>query len=165
MKCSDYFYSICAATVLFISACQRPAPPAEEATADHFGFLTGAWAIPDVNRDYREEWEWKGSRLDGYAREVALGDTVFAEEMSIFNREGDGWVLSVKMSGQNQSNTVFFKLTSFLDGKLVFENPAHDFPKRITYLNRGSEILEAVVDGGQESDNRLEFRFKRVQEP
>ena len=41
-----------------------------------------------------------------------------------------------------------FRLTSLTTTRVVFENPQHDFPKRIIYEKKGEQGLSAVVDAG-----------------
>jgi hypothetical protein len=36
----------------------------------------------------------------------------------------------------------------------VFENPAHDFPKRIIYRKTADDALTASIDGGEGSRRR-----------
>ncbi|UCF19382.1 MAG: hypothetical protein JSU87_15875 [Gemmatimonadota bacterium] len=45
-----------------------------------------------------------------------------------------------------------FRLAESSDKRAVFENPEHDYPKRITYrLDRGGSLV-ARIDGGAEPD-------------
>jgi hypothetical protein len=41
-----------------------------------------------------------------------------------------------------------FKMTRLATMEVVFENPAHDFPKRIVYRKTGDGWLIATVDAG-----------------
>ena len=38
-------------------------------------------------------------------------------------------------------------MTEMSDGKVVFENPQHDFPVRITYWREGSDQMGAKIEG------------------
>lgn len=55
-----------------------------------------------------------------------------------------------------------FVLTSHADQRAVFENPAHDFPRRITYERDGG-VMTARIDGGEGSDQSMEWRFQRAE--
>jgi hypothetical protein len=44
--------------------------------------------------------------------------------------------------------------------RIVFENPTHDFPKRVTY-QRSGDRLTASIDGGGGSKQRVEFAMMR----
>jgi hypothetical protein len=48
----------------------------------------------------------------------------------------------------------------------VFENPTHDFPKRIGYRLVSSDSLEAWIDGGAESKGpKISYGSTRVSGP
>jgi hypothetical protein len=58
-----------------------------------------------------------------------------------------------------------FKLTRAGANEAVFENPAHDFPKRIAYRKEADGSLTARVEGdGSEKEKPQEFRFRAVGE-
>jgi hypothetical protein len=57
---------------------------------------------------------------------------------------------------------VAFPLVSVTDDTVVFENPDHDFPQRITYQRNGDDSVTATVeapgrDGGEPRRIVLEF--------
>ena len=55
-----------------------------------------------------------------------------------------------------------FRLTNQDAEKFVFENAAHDFPKKIIYQRQGLMLL-AAIEGMQKGKSvREEFLFKRV---
>jgi hypothetical protein len=148
--------------LFLLLACNRQSDPARVEEA-HFAFMDGYWKLNQSGRNYTEWWTQNGRYREGYACEMVLGDTVFAEEMQIFHREDDGWILGVRMANENSGKTVFFKLTRAASGEAVFENPAHDFPKRIWYRQDGQDGLYALVDEGDAEGHKLEFRFVRTE--
>jgi len=54
-----------------------------------------------------------------------------------------------------------FRLTSVTPTRVVFENPQHDFPKRIVYEKKGENALTAVVDAG-EGTHAETYHYERV---
>ncbi|HEX7294339.1 MAG TPA: DUF6265 family protein, partial [Pyrinomonadaceae bacterium] len=54
-----------------------------------------------------------------------------------------------------------FKLTRVTDQEAVFENPEHDFPKRIIYRKSAEDALTASIDGG-EGTKQMTFSFQRM---
>jgi len=54
-----------------------------------------------------------------------------------------------------------FKLTRASATEAVFENPQHDFPKRIIYRKNGDDSLTASIDGG-EGTKSMSFAFKKI---
>ena len=61
-----------------------------------------------------------------------------------------------------------FRLTSLSLGggeaRAVFENPSHDFPKRILYTRRPDGTLVAVVDAG-EGSRSVTYRYRAAGRP
>ncbi len=159
MKCFKSPFFIVAALFL-LSACESSPP--QKSDADIFGFMIGTWNLEDQGRQYTESWTRTGDQLNGWAYEVAVGDTVFEEQMNIYYRESDGWVMSVRTAEQNTGNTVFFTLAHHNKGEAMFENLAHDFPKRIAYTSKSTHTMQALVDGGEGSEQKLEFSFVKA---
>ena len=54
-----------------------------------------------------------------------------------------------------------FKLTRASATEAVFENPQHDFPKRIMYRKNGDDALNASIDGG-EGTKAMSFTYQRM---
>ena len=54
-----------------------------------------------------------------------------------------------------------FKMTQVADGKVVFENPQHDFPVRITYWRDGPDGMRAKVEG-KDGHGAGSWAFTRV---
>lgn len=134
----------------------------ETASLEDLSTFVGTWRLDEEGRNYTETWVLDGDRLDGSAVELVGTDTVFYEEMTVFERGEDGWVLGVTVADQNNSSTVFFRLLEFRKDYFQFENPNHDFPKRIIYEMKGSDRMEARVDGGEEGEQILRFAFDKV---
>ena len=73
------------------------------------------------------------------------------EHMVILSTD-EGWVYIATPLDSDQPTT--FKLTKATKTEWVFENPQHDFPKRITYRFVGSDQIEATIDGGPSSSQK-----------
>ena len=59
---------------------------------------------------------------------------------------------------------VMFKLVSSDSNKLIFENPAHDFPQMITYWNVPPDSLIAEISGLINGEQQAQkFRMRRVE--
>jgi len=54
-----------------------------------------------------------------------------------------------------------FRLTRSSASEAVFENPQHDFPKRIIYRRIGDDSLTASIDGG-EGTKSMAFPMQRM---
>jgi hypothetical protein len=135
-----------------------------EAQFSDFKPLVGTWRLTDPGRDYEEIWTADGEQLKGSAVEIADGDTAFFEDMTIFHRGEDGWVLGVSVQKQNSNSTIYFRLKNFKPGYFQFENATHDFPQRIIYEMTSDTSMIALVDDGAEGDRKVDFDFVRVSE-
>jgi hypothetical protein len=52
-----------------------------------------------------------------------------------------------------------FKLTKWDGTEAIFENPQHDFPKRVLYRRLPDNVVVAKVDGGAGTKGQ-EFTFR-----
>lgn len=111
-------------------------------------FLEGTWKRKDKN--HYEHWDRLNSRtFRGFSYMLKSGSITVTEYATIHQRKEKEIVYSVAVKGQNSGKTVNFKQT-LSDTALVFENQAHDFPKKIIYKKlTDSEVLVQISDGGQ----------------
>ena len=121
-------------------------------------WLEGKWQ--DIqNGNQWEVWESSEKGLYGRGMYVKEGDTSLFEEMSI--RQETGALIFTAFVREND-RPVEFTSTSMGKDYVVFENPEHDFPKRIYYSLESAEenqLLQAEVSAGEK---RLSFTFKKV---
>ena len=133
---------------------QDPAP-----TVRDLGWMSGCWEISRPNRHVVEQWSAvEGGTLIGTSRTVANDKTSEYEFLLI--REGaKGLEYVAKPSRQPEA---VFTSTKVAVNEVVFENPAHDFPKRIVY-RRAGDTLTAAIDGPMNGQPRkIEFPYKRA---
>ena len=121
---------------------------ANSPTLEALGWMEGRWI--STTRDGHSEERWTGARggmLVGVHHSVKGGRSVHVELMRIEQRS-DGVVLVASPAGQA---SVEFRLVASRDPRTVtFENPRHDFPKRIVYRRAGN-VLHAEVSGDGKS--------------
>lgn len=139
---------------LLISACgTRPSaaqnetktPPERKIRAAEW--LIGSWLNPGKDGVAVEEWKAKDdSTFEGTSYVITPADTLILETIRIEERNGNLFYVPT-VAGQNDGKPVTFTLTSGGEGKLVFENPQHDFPQKITYTAVGKDSLVAEVSG------------------
>ncbi len=116
-------------------------------------FLAGTWKVD--GRDTYEEWKKTGpKRLEGYGYKVQ-GDSQRVFETLVI-REVDGQlVYEATVPDQNEGRTIGFTLNPAHKEIYSFENPDHDFPKKIQYKLLAQDTLLVTVLGENDSGFRL----------
>lgn len=118
-------------------------------------WLSGCWGGKGEEGIVDEQWSRPaGGSLVGTSRIVRGDRTVSAGFLEI--REAtEGLVLTVHPLGQP---AVSYRLKSSGRTSAVFENPAHDFPRRIVYQRKGGNLT--VRAEGDDSGRRRAIRLK-----
>ena len=79
----------------------------------------------------------------------------------VYNKEGVFYMPVVEK--QNNGKAISFKLASSTANEFVFENPQHDFPKRIVYTIVSEDVLHAYVDGGDaDTSKRIKYAYQKI---
>ena len=128
-------------------------------TLADISWIAGDWqTAPGGRAQIEEHWtQVAGASMMGVSRTVAGDKTVEFEYLRIEQRaDGIYYVAHPKARCPGTD----FKLTRASATEAVFENPQHDFPKRIIY-RKGDDSLTATVDGGEGSKG-VSFAFKRM---
>lgn len=111
-------------------------------TMDAVAFLAGHWK--NENPVNEEVWLAPANGLMlGMARSLSASGASF-EYLRIEVR--DGAIVYVAQPGRTAPSTDF-PMTDCGPGFATFENPDHDFPQRLHYEMRGSDMLTATVEG------------------
>lgn len=149
------------AVVLLTAAAHAQAPVAKPTLQD-FAWLSGHWRIEQGDRLIDEHWMAPaGGLMMGMGRNLQAGK-VREYEFTMLRQEPNGDILYIASPAKQTEAT--FKLTSLRNGEAVFENPEHDFPKKIVYARQADGSLLAAVEGpGRDGKpHRIEYPFKRV---
>jgi hypothetical protein len=123
-------------------------------------WISGDWqTAPGGRAQIEEHWTHvAGGSMMGVSRTVAGDKTVEFEYLRIEQRaEGIFYVAHPKARCPGTD----FKLTKSSLNEAVFENPQHDFPKRIIYRKTADDTLVASIDGG-EGTKAMSFPFKKM---
>jgi uncharacterized protein YciI len=116
-------------------------------------FLVGTWKMDD--KELYEHWDKLNDQsLKGFSYSMSSGQMVVMEYLNITQTQNE-IVYKATVINQNQGRDINFKLTG-ADNAYVFENPGHDFPKKIVHqkLNE-TELFVEVSDG-----NKKGFSYK-----
>jgi hypothetical protein len=125
-----------------------------------YAWLEGTWRMNAGPMQIEERWTPPaGNVMTGMGRTLKNGSTVFFEYFRIESRK-DGIYYVAQPKGVPPTD---FKLVRASDTQLVFENPAHDFPKRITYTREANGGVTAKIEGTPEQKKmEEEFRYEPV---
>lgn len=120
-------------------------------------FLQGTWKTE--NKETYERWDkLNDETLKGFSYRIKDGQMMVSEYLEI-TKKGNDIVYTATVLQQNAGKGIDFKLTKSED-VYSFENPAHDFPKKISYQKISeTEVLVQVSDGAQKS-----FSYKIIKQ-
>lgn len=150
-----------AASLGLTLACLCPTAMAEPADLQRLSWLAGCWAQGAGEPGSVEHWlPPAGGLMLGLSRIVRQGRTVEYEFLRIqLDAEGRA-VYTARPSTQPEAS---FTASSLDDAEVVFENPAHDFPQRISYRRQGADALLARIEGQLKGVARQrDFPMRRV---
>ncbi|MBN2395104.1 MAG: hypothetical protein JXC36_01425, partial [Candidatus Atribacteria bacterium] len=101
------------------------------------------------NKEIYEHWDkLNENTLKGFSYNLSDGQMFITEYLDI-TKNGKEVIYTATVLMQNEGKGVNFKLTE-ADSTFTFENPNHDFPKKIVYRKlTDSEIFVQVSDGKQ----------------
>lgn len=136
------------------------AAAAKPAVAE-LAWLAGTWSFERNGRVVTERWTAPaGGMMLGTSQTVAGGRTL-DYEFVVLRTDKEGRVVYVaKPSRQPEATFTLVKLT---EREVVFENPAHDFPQRISYALKADGTLLAAIEGTKDGKTRrVEFPYRAV---
>jgi hypothetical protein len=145
-------------TLGLIAACAASSLAAESAAPPDFGWLNGYWCAESGGRLVEEYWlpaVSDPSLLVGVSRTVKGGKTVNFEFLRI-ERDAGGANYLAQPQG---APPIPFRLTASGENWARFENPQHDFPKRVEY-RRTAGGLHAEIAGPGEDGKDLVIPFE-----
>jgi hypothetical protein len=111
-------------------------------------WLIGDWRQTTATaQNLVESWSQKNAAtLIGRSVQITGVDTVLLENITIINRN-DSLLYIPAVPNQNDGKPVIFFCTLQNDSLLVFENPEHDFPQKITYTKITADSVVAAISG------------------
>ena len=136
---------------------------AQQATNKHrddfekLQWLSGEWRRTNIRpgRSGNEIWERRSNNeWAGVGLTLSGKDTVILERLKIIVT--DTGVYYVADIAENKT-PVYFQMTAISENGFTCENPEHDFPTKIIYSRKGTE-LNAVIYGNGKS---IEYNFQK----
>ena len=139
-----------------LAAAAAPLSGQARSPADALGWLAGCWELRQGPRVTLEMWmPPAGGLMLGASRTTVNGQVREFEQLRLAWQR-DTLVYTAVPSGQKETS---FRTTIVSDGGFTVENPAHDFPQRISYRKRGADSLVARIEGGTRG---IDFPMRRV---
>ncbi len=133
-------------------------PAAPVFKIEDLAWLSGDWETAPGRAQIDEHWtRHAGGSMFGVSRTVAGGKTVFFEYLRIETRAADIFYVAHPRARTPGTD---FKLVKLNAQEAVFENLAHDFPKRIIYRKNTDGSITARIEGdGTEKAKPQDFRY------
>ncbi|MBC7889935.1 MAG: hypothetical protein H7Z13_18825 [Ferruginibacter sp.] len=129
---------------------------------DQLHALEGKWIMKTKKGAIGEEWKKiNKDYLQNRGFMIRGNDTITTEKVALrCTKEGIFYTSTVE--DQNNRQPTAFRLTSVANNIFVFENPQHDYPKRISYSFITKDSLYAWIDDGKIiTEKKSTFRYSR----
>jgi hypothetical protein len=138
---------------------QSATPVADDPPARSFAWLSGHWCAEDGGELFEEFWLPPAGNLAlGVGRTVRDGVTTSHEFLRIETVSGVTQLVAM----HDRQEPTAFKLSASGAGWARFENPRHDFPKRIEYRRTSSGMHAEIAGPGKDGKEAIiPFDFHR----
>ena len=142
---------------IVLAACAEIAAAADCSSLDSMRWLLGDWLADGPKSTWRETWteagphSWEGQGIETPKADPAMAS---AEDLRLLEM-GDGVFYVAKVS--HNDLPVAFRLVECGEGRLIFTNPAHDFPRRLDYERQPDGALKVRVSDGADKGFTLDF--------
>ena len=149
-----------AAVIGWLGTASRPTNAKGAAAISSLTWISGDWQTPPGSRAQIEE-HWTspaGGSMMGMSRTIVGDKTVEFEYLRIEQRADAIYYVAHPKARCPGTD---FKLTSLSGQEAIFENPQHDFPKRIIYRKVSDGSLVASIDGGAGTKS-MTFTYRPV---
>ncbi|PJJ09016.1 hypothetical protein CLU83_2332 [Flavobacterium sp. 1] len=112
-------------------------------------WLLGKWETKTDDGNLSESWKRiNDSTFQAESFFIKEKDTLHFETITL-QQKGEELFYNATVKGQNENKAVTFKMTIGTQKQLVFENPKHDYPQKITYTQINKDSLVASIYGVQ----------------
>jgi hypothetical protein len=148
------FVHVALISTALLAAGQRPIAN----DVSQLAWFAGCWQIARGDQVIDEQWMMpRAGVMLGMSRTVRAGRTTATEFVTLHVVDGR-IVYEANPSGQKPTP---FAATSASPDRAVFENPSHDYPKRIVYERKSDIAITASIDDGS-GGKRVEYPYQRA---
>jgi hypothetical protein len=145
-----------ALVLLFV---RSDAAQAQGISVDTLRWMTGCWTSVRGAVVTDEMWMApRGGVMLGVARTVS-GTRLRDVEFTRVFANADTLVYAALPSNQRPTQ---FAAKRVAAGEVIFENLAHDYPKRIVYRAVPPDSLHAYIEGASDGERRVWYRYARA---
>lgn len=123
-------------------------------------WLIGKWEGIQGQGIYHEEWDKiSEGEITGTACTIRNGEISNIEKLKIYSNEDEVFYIA---EVEHNANPVSFALTCSDATTLIFENPLHDFPKKITYEKKGNALIATIEGTLNGKFKKIDFELKQI---
>jgi hypothetical protein len=143
--------------IAVVAAWSGAASASECGSLDSMQWLLGEWLADGDKSTWRESWTaispqtWEGRGVEASKTDPGKQST---EELRLVEMGGSVFYLA-KVT--HNELPIPFRLLECGDGRLVFANPAHDFPRRLEYERQADGRLHVRISDGADKGFTLDF--------
>jgi hypothetical protein len=113
-------------------------------------WLLGNWENKSDDGDLLETWKKVNDSIyDGESYFIKGKDTLHFEKIQM-KQKGEALYYIATIKGQNDDQPVTFKYNDTIEKQLVFENPKHDYPQKISYSQITKDSIVIQISGSQQ---------------
>ncbi len=142
--------------IIFLVSCKKNSSENKFAKLEKMNWLIGNWEQTLPDGTLKETWtKQNDSTFSGDSYFINTKDTVHFESIQLVQK-AEQLTYIATVVGQNSEKPVAFKLTSDTDDTFTFENPAHDYPQKISYKKVSDTSLIASISGKQQGKDSAE---------
>ena len=145
-------------TLLIAASCQKSKDVSKIVVAD---WLIGKWENNSAIGNLSETWKKVNDSIyEGESYFIKGKDTLHFEKIQM-KQKGENLFYITTIKGQNKDKAVTFKHNDTIKKQLVFENPKHDFPQKISYsqITKDSIIIQiSGIQQGKASSERYSMK-------
>ncbi|MDR7211923.1 DUF6265 family protein [Flavobacterium piscis] len=134
------------ALILIAVSCQKK-ETAEKDKIKAADWLIGNWQNTSPDGVLTENWQKLNDSTFSATSYFIKGKDTLHFESIILAQKGETLTYKATVKGQNNDKPVDFPSTSETENKLIFENPQHDYPQKITYTKGANNTLTAEISG------------------
>ena len=134
---------------------------------DRFSWILGSWEFRTADSVWHyETWEKQNDTLFGGFGFTRRSDSLLSSEILALELVNDTVYYTARAKGQNNEKAIRFRVMYSDTLGFTSENPAHDYPQKITYRHGGiypDDSLVAVISGPGPNNkpHDITFAFKR----